>query len=64
MKAYYEGKLQMDSLGTVLSIREGLYTSQPCLFIYTKGLCAYGLCAGPCTITPFPTNSGELGKGI
>jgi hypothetical protein len=24
----------------------------------------YGLCAGPCVMMPFPTNSGKLGKGI
>jgi hypothetical protein len=59
-----KGKSQVDSLGTVLSIREGLYTSQPYLSMCTKGLCMCGLCTGPCTIMPFPTNSGELGEGI
>jgi hypothetical protein len=36
-------RIQVDSLGTVLSIREGLYTSQPCLSICTKGLCVWSV---------------------
>jgi hypothetical protein len=53
----------VDSLGTVLSIREGLYISQLCLSMCTKGLCMYGPCADPCIIMPFPINSGKLNKG-
>jgi len=34
-----EWRIQVDSLGTVLSIREGLYTSQSCLSMCIKGLC-------------------------
>ena len=58
------GKSQVDSLGTVLFIQEGLYISQPYLSMCTKDLCMHSLCIGLCTITPFPTNSRELSKGI
>ena len=44
-KAYYEGSLQVDSLETVLYIREGLYTKQ-ILFVHMyKGSMHNGLCA-------------------
>jgi hypothetical protein len=33
-----ERRIQVDSLGTVLSIQEGLYISQPCLSMCTKGV--------------------------
>jgi hypothetical protein len=46
--------------------RAYIHLSLICLCVLK--VCAYGLCAGlyagPCAMTPFPTNSGELGKGI